>query len=75
MSGVLAWFMLAMAMHPECQKRAHAELDEAIGRDRVPACSDFDRLPYIRAIVKECLRWHTVAPLGKIWFKILECDF
>jgi len=43
-------------------QKAHAEIDQVVGRDRLPNFADFDNLPYIRAIVKEVLRWKPVAP-------------
>ncbi|THU84658.1 cytochrome P450 [Dendrothele bispora CBS 962.96] len=63
-AGVLTWFMLAMIAYPETQKRAQAELDAVIGRDRIPIFADRDRLPYICAMIKEILRWHPVDPVG-----------
>ncbi|KAG6895429.1 hypothetical protein C0992_001272 [Termitomyces sp. T32_za158] len=63
-SAVMAWFITAMAAHPEVQKRAHEELDAIVGRSRMPVSSDFPNLPYIRAIVKEVLRWRPVGPIG-----------
>ena len=50
-----------MAMHPHVQKNARAELDIVIGPNRLPDFSDRPNLPYVEAIVKECLRWHSVA--------------
>ncbi|OCH87846.1 cytochrome P450 [Obba rivulosa] len=63
-AGVLSWFMLAMVAHPEVQHKAHEELDRVLGRDRMPTFADYEALPYIRAIVKESLRWRPVDPLG-----------
>ncbi|KAI9435067.1 cytochrome P450 [Lactarius indigo] len=63
-SGVLAWWMLAMVTYPEVQKRAQAELDAVVGRSRTPTFADFQHLPYIRAMVKEALRWRPVDPVG-----------
>ncbi len=60
----MAAFFLVMALYPEVQKRAQAELDAVVGRDRLPDFSDSPSLPYINAIVKELLRWHPAAPLG-----------
>lgn len=54
-----------MKMHPEIQRRAHEELDNVVGRDRLPDFADRDRLPYVSCIVKESLRWKAVAPMGK----------
>ncbi|KAI9435066.1 cytochrome P450 [Lactarius indigo] len=63
-SGVLAWWMLAMITFPEIQKRAQTELDAVVGRSRTPTFADFQHLPYIRAMVKETLRWCPVGPVG-----------
>ena len=53
-----------MVTYPEAQKRAQAELDAVVGRTRTPTFADFQHLPYIRAMVKEVLRWCPVVPLG-----------
>jgi len=53
-----------MVAFPEAQRRAQAELDAVVGRDRLPTFSDAPHLPYIHAIVRETLRWRPVAPLG-----------
>ena len=53
-----------MVTYPDVQKRAQAELDSVVGRARIPTFSDFERLPYIRAMVKEMLRWRPASPLG-----------
>ena len=63
-SVVLAWWMLAMVTYPEVQRRAQAELDAVVGRARTPTFADFQCLPYIRAMVKEALRWRTSGPVG-----------
>ncbi|KZT24415.1 cytochrome P450 [Neolentinus lepideus HHB14362 ss-1] len=57
-------FILAMAMHPEVQRRAQAEIDAVVGRSRLPDFSDRDSLPYINAVVKEVIRWQPAFPLG-----------
>ncbi|KAJ8472750.1 hypothetical protein ONZ51_g8304 [Trametes cubensis] len=57
-------FVLAMAMFPEAQRKAQAELDAVVGPDRLPDFSDMNVLPYVMALVKEVLRWHVVAPIG-----------
>jgi len=60
----MAWFVLAMVLYPDIQKRAQEEIDAVIGLDRLPTFKDYDRLPYIGAIVKEILRWRGVSPMG-----------
>ncbi|KAI0279216.1 cytochrome P450 [Russula aff. rugulosa BPL654] len=63
-SAVMAWFSLAMLAYPEVQARAQAELDAVVGRTRLPTFADYPHLPYIRATVKEALRWRPVDPVG-----------
>ncbi|KAI9439111.1 cytochrome P450 [Lactarius indigo] len=63
-AAAMAWWMLAMVAYPDVQRRAQAELDAIVGRTRIPTFSDFQHLPYIRAVVKEMLRWRSVTPLG-----------
>lgn len=53
-----------MVCYPEVQEKARKELDAVIGPGRMPTFEDRARLPYIAAIVKECLRWLPVAPMG-----------
>ena len=54
-----------MILHPEAQKKAQEEIDRVVGRDRLPSFRDYEHLPYIRAMVKEVMRWRGVAPLGE----------
>ncbi|KAI0055220.1 cytochrome P450 [Artomyces pyxidatus] len=60
----LSWWLFAILLYPDTQRRAQAELDAVVGRDRVPVFSDLPHLPYIRAMVKETLRWRPALPLG-----------
>ncbi|KIP07729.1 hypothetical protein PHLGIDRAFT_89231 [Phlebiopsis gigantea 11061_1 CR5-6] len=60
----LSTFFLAMARYPDVQRKAQQELDAVVKSDRMPTMADYGRLPYIRALVSECLRWHPIGPLG-----------
>lgn len=42
-----------MLMHPEIQRKAHAEMDRVLGGDRMPEFADQDYMPYLTAIYKE----------------------
>ena len=53
-----------MIAYPSIQYRAHAELDDIVGSARPPTFADLASLPYIRAMVKETLRWSPIVPLG-----------
>jgi cytochrome P450 len=56
--------VLALVTHPPALEAAHAELDSVVGADRMPTFENEEKLPYIRALVKEVLRWRPVAVLG-----------
>jgi len=57
-------FMLAMVLHPEELKKLQAEIDEVVGDSRLPTFQDMPRLPRVRAVVKEVLRWRPVTAGG-----------
>ena len=59
---------LAMILCPEVQKKAQVEIDAVVGPNRLPDFHDRPSLPYIDAIVKELMRWHSVLPLGGLLF-------
>lgn len=52
----LQWFILAMTLYPDVQRKAQAEIDSVVGHDRLPDFNDQPLLPYIDAMVKEVLR-------------------
>ncbi|CAG5186013.1 uncharacterized protein ALTATR162_LOCUS11468 [Alternaria atra] len=63
-ASTLCTAFLALVTHPETLHAAHHELDTIVGADRSPTFEDEANLPYIRALVKEVLRWRPVAVLG-----------
>ena len=54
-ASALKTFCLAMFLYPEVQRKAHAELDAVVGYVRLPDFSDRDSLPYVNALLSECL--------------------
>ncbi|KAJ7446023.1 cytochrome P450 [Mycena galericulata] len=63
-AAALSVFVLAMTLYPHVLRRAQIEIDEVFGRHRVPTFADQENLPFIRALVKETLRWRAPGPLG-----------
>jgi cytochrome P450 len=51
--------------HPDWPARARAQLDKVCGNaQRLPTFADVKDLPYIQAVVKECLRWRPLVDAG-----------
>ncbi|KAJ7737690.1 cytochrome P450 [Mycena metata] len=73
-SSVLGWFLFVMLSFPEVQRRAQTELDAVVGRSRMPTFADYNSLPYIRALIKEILRWAPVGPIG-LPHQLVEDDY
>lgn len=59
-------FFLAALVYPNVQAKAQEELDRVVGRHRLPEFSDKVELPYLDAVMRECLRWLPVVPTGKL---------
>lgn len=59
-------FILAMILFPSVVKIAQKEIDSVVGADglRMPSWDDEPNLPYVRALVKETLRWRAVNKFG-----------
>ena len=55
--------ILGLIAFPDAVTKAHEELDRVVG-DRMPTFEDSPNLPYIRAMVKEVLRWRSVTNNG-----------
>ncbi|KAF9560814.1 cytochrome P450 [Agrocybe pediades] len=62
-SVVQSW-ILAMAHHPEIQKKAQAEVDRVVGDSRLPDFEDRPAMPYVEAMILEIMRWGVVTPLA-----------
>ena len=54
-----------MMLNTSVMEQAQKEIDSVVGLDRLPDYDDRESLPYVEAVVKEVLRWGTVAPMGK----------
>lgn len=74
-ASTLCTAFLALVTHPETLGAAHAELDAVVGTTRSPTFEDEKDLLYIRALVKEVLRWRPVAVLGGTPHASTEDDY
>ncbi|KAF8676623.1 cytochrome P450 family [Rhizoctonia solani] len=67
-STALVAFVAAMVLNPDVQLKAQKELDTVLGPTSLPTMSDRERLPYMRKLIQEVLRWQPVAPTE--WLRI-----
>jgi cytochrome P450 len=73
-SSTLYAFIQAMVIFPEVMEKAQEEIDRVIGPDRLPTMNDEQDLQYIRACVKESLRWMPTAITGAIPHCVIQDD-
>ncbi|CAA7263056.1 unnamed protein product [Cyclocybe aegerita] len=69
-----ATFFYTMAISPEVQKKAQAEIDRVVGNHRLPDFTDRASLPYIEAVYREVMRFAPPLPLGMM-HTLAEDDF
>ncbi|KZO97553.1 cytochrome P450 [Calocera viscosa TUFC12733] len=62
--SAMVTFFYIMTSHPEVQRRAQAEIDKAVGHDRLPSMEDRASLPYVNCLLKEIFRWCPPGPLS-----------
>lgn len=60
----LEWAVLLMLHHPEAAKAVQEELDQVVGRSRLPTLEDLPFLPITEATIQEILRRSSIVPLG-----------
>jgi len=46
-------FVISLLQNPESQCIAQKEIDSIVDGDRLPVLADFERLPYVKALVRE----------------------
>lgn len=62
-------FILAMLHYPDWQKKLQNEVD-TVCEGRCPEWDDREKLPLLRAVVKEVIRWRPPVPTGKDLSKV-----
>lgn len=60
----LQWAVLFMLHHPDLMKAVQEELDEVVGRRRLPKLEDLAYLPITESTILEVLRRSSIVPMG-----------
>ncbi|KAM4867716.1 cytochrome P450 1B1 [Thomomys bottae] len=63
LSTALLWLLILLTRYPDEQARVQAELDQVVGRDRLPCMSDQPNLPYVMAFIYETMRFSSFMPI------------
>ncbi|GAB4830285.1 hypothetical protein Ancab_040682 [Ancistrocladus abbreviatus] len=61
--GTIEWAMAELLHNPDKLRKAHAELEQVIGRGNPLEEEDIARLPYLQSVIRETLRLHPAVPL------------
>ncbi|MED6146299.1 hypothetical protein PIB30_033220 [Stylosanthes scabra] len=62
-ASAIEWAMAELMRSPSDLKRVQQELASVVGLDRHVEESDFEKLPYLKCVIKETLRLHPPIPL------------
>ena len=62
--STLEWSMVFMLNYPEAARAVQDELDQVVGRSRLPSLEDRQFLPITEATILEILRRSNLVPLG-----------
>ncbi|KAF9536444.1 cytochrome P450, partial [Agrocybe pediades] len=62
--ATLDFILVALLNYPDIMRKVQAEIDNIVGRSRLPDFCDMDSLPYTKAVILETMRWRPITPLG-----------
>lgn len=63
-ASAMMTYVLAMCLYPQWQAKVQHEIDTVVG-DRPVQFDDSPRLPVLRAVIKEIIRWRPVTPSSR----------
>jgi len=61
-----------MLHYPEVMKKAQAEINSVVASNRLPEFEDADALPYVRAMIKETMRFAKFIPFYRLATLLLK---
>ncbi|XP_072041959.1 cytochrome P450 2U1-like [Amphiura filiformis] len=60
----IRWALLYMIAHPDIQRKVQHEIDNVVGRNRLPKLCDKEHMPYTEATLMEVQRIVSIVPVG-----------
>lgn len=69
----MRWAVLAMMKYPKVQQKVFEEIDNTLGREKLPTMADRQSMPYVMATLNEVQRWGNILPINL--FHTNETDF
>ncbi|KAK3578377.1 hypothetical protein CHS0354_025471 [Potamilus streckersoni] len=63
-ANTIQWTLLYFLHFPEIQRKCFQEIEQVVGRERLPNLQDKEHLPYLEATILEVLRLCPAAPLA-----------
>jgi cytochrome P450 len=73
-SSTLYAFVQAMLLFPDVQQKAQTEIERFVGPNRLPVMEDLSELHYVRACMKETVRWMPTTILGAVPHAVTQDD-
>ncbi|CAG7821182.1 unnamed protein product [Allacma fusca] len=59
-STTLSWMCAYLIHHPQVQHKLQEEIDQVVGKERLPALADRPSMPYTEAVISEVLRYSSI---------------
>ncbi|XP_073070341.1 cytochrome P450 1B1 isoform X1 [Manis javanica] len=63
LSTALQWLLILFTRYPTVQAQVQAEVDQVVGRERLPCLDDQPKLPYVMAFLYEAMRFSSFVPV------------
>lgn len=70
---LMEWILAELVLHPDAQRHVQQELDKLVSESGTIAEVDLEKLPYMKAVIKETLRKHPPGPLLS-WARLAITD-